>query len=215
MIGNRAMLELTLSFTWYKDAKGYQLVPGEPLRLRPGQSILDVKSSDIHLAQPRIVRLGGKLQSYQPFEKVSRLHDQFLDMATTESGVLKFIQAFGPLTQDGLRGEGEDVQNVIDQAESMSEVLRGGIIAMPLNRLIASIEADRSNGVSLKVRPACLLDALWLEVAKAKSVSKVRECRQCGEPFGAGRGTKRRADAKFCSPKCKKKYFSLKRSRLI
>ena len=213
MIGNKAMLALKLDFKWYKDTKGYRLVPGEPWALRPGQSILDVKSSDIHLAQPRIVRLGGKLKSYQPFETVSRLHTQFIDMAKTETGVLKFVKAFGPLTQEGLRGEGEDVRYVIDQAEEMSEVLRGRIIAMPLNRLIASIETDRNNITSLKVRPACLLDALWLQVAQAKSVSKVRECRQCGEPFRAGRGTDRRADAKFCSPECKTKYFSLKRSR--
>ena len=206
------MLELTLNFTWHKDPKGYQLVLGKPLMLRPGQSILDVKSSDIQLAQPRIVRLGGKLQSYQPFETVSRLHDQFLGMATTEAGVLKFVEAFGPLTQEGLRGRGEDVRHVIDQAQEMIEVLRGGVLAMPLNRLIASIESDRNNGVHLKIRPACLLDALWLQVAQAKSVSKFRKCRRCGEQFRAGPGTNRRADAKFCSVECKTKHFSLKRS---
>ena len=95
----------------------------------------------------------------------------------------------------------------------MSEVLRGGIIAMPLNRLIASIETDHKGEIRLKVRPACLLDALWLQLALAKSVSKFRECRQCQKSFMAGGGSGRRMDAKFCSIECKTKYFSLKRSR--
>ena len=194
------MLEVTLSFRWRKDTRGYQLIPGKPLALRPGQSILDVASSDIHLAQSRIVRLGGKLQSYQPFETVSRLHEKFLVMAKTEAGVLKFVEAFGPLTHEGFQETGEDVRNVIDQAQSMNDVLHGGVVAMPLNRLIASIETDRNNRVRLNVRPACLLDALWLQVAQAKSVSKVRECayEDCRVSFRVrGRQSQNRCEVLF------------------
>ena len=43
--------------------------------------------------------------------------------------------------------------NVIDQAQSMNDVLHGGIVAMPLNRLIASIETDRNNRVSPQCPP--------------------------------------------------------------
>jgi hypothetical protein len=206
------MPELTLDFIWYKDANGYRLISAKPLRLRSGKSILDAKVGDIQPA--RIVRNGGSLQRYRPLEVFPpNLFKLFIDEASSEKGVLEFVRKFGPLTYDGLRGKGEVVPDVIDQARSMSEVLRGGIIAMPLNRLIASIETDNKGKIRLRVRPACLLDALWLQLALAKSVSKFRECRQCQKSFMAGGGAGRRADAQFCSAECKARYFSLKRSR--
>jgi hypothetical protein len=207
------MPELSLDFTWYKDAKGYRLKPAKPLKRRPGQSILDAKLGDIREAQAEIVRKGGSLQRYRPLEVFPNLFRRFVEVATSEKGVMGFVEKFGPLTHDGLRGKAEVVAEVIDQAQSMSEVLRGEIVAMPLSRLVASIETDRNGKIRLKVRPACLLDALWLQLALAKSVSKFRECRQCQKSFMAGRGTDRRADAKFCSVECKTRYFSLKRSR--
>ena len=153
------------------------------------------------------------VRHYRPLEVFPNLFRRFIEDASTEEGVFEFVENFKPLTYDGLRGKAEVVREIIDQAQSMFEALRGGIIATPLNRLIASIETDRNGQMRLKVRPACLLDALWLQLALAKSVSNFRECRQCQKSFMAGRGTNRRADAKFCSVECKTKYFSLKRSQ--
>ena len=118
-------MDLTLDFTWHKDMRGYRLVPAKFPRLRPGQSILDAKLADIQPA--RIVRNGGALQSYRPLEMVSRLHNQFISLAKTESGVLRFVETFGPLTHEGLRGKGDVVQYAIDQADDMMKVRRGGI----------------------------------------------------------------------------------------
>lgn len=206
------MLELKLDFTWYKDASGYTLVAAKPIALRRGQSILDIPSREIRPA--RIVRNGGKLQSYRPLDDYPpNLFKLFIEEATSEEDVFEFVKKFGPLTYEGLQEKGDVVWKVIDQAQSMSKILRGEIVALPLNRLIASIHTDRKAGIRLNVRPACLLDALWLQLAQAKSVNKFRECRYCKKQFMAGPGTKRRADAKFCSVECKTRYFSLNRTR--
>jgi hypothetical protein len=201
------MPDLTFDFTWYKDRKGYRLIPAKPSRRR---SILDAKAGDVQPA--RIVRNGGTLQSYRPLEFFPNLFSRFIDMAKSENGVLEFVEKFGPLTHDGLRRDGDVVPAVIDQAENMSQVLRGRIIAMPLNSLNASLVTER-NDIRLKVSPACLIDALWLQLAQAKSVTNFRECPQCHRSFMTGRRTNRRADAKFCSIECKTKFHSLERSR--
>ena len=159
------MLELKLDFTWYKDASGYTLVAAKPIALRRGRSILDIPSREIRPA--RIVRNGGKLQPYRPLDDYPpNLFKLFIEEATSEEDVFEFVKKFGPLTYEGLQEKGDVVWKVIDQAQSMSKILRGEIVALPLNRLIASIHTDRKAGIRLNVRPACLLDALWLQLAR-------------------------------------------------
>ena len=59
-----------------------------------------------------------------------------------------------------------------------------------------------------------LLDALWLQLGQALTVSaKIRQCEHCGNWFEAGRGTGRRLDAKFCSDEHRIAFNSLKRSK--
>ena len=96
----------------------------------------------------------------------------------------------------------------------MSRAVRGQIIAMPLNRLNASIVTEH-DGMRLKVSPECLRDALWLQLAQARTGGSAdfRECLLCQTLFATGIGTDRRADAKFCSDACRIKFNSLKRSR--
>jgi len=205
------MPDLTFDFTWYKDPKGYRVIPAKPIKLRPGQSILDVPLADIQPA--RIVRKGGALQSYRPLEVFPKLFKRFIDMATSEKGLKDFIERFGPLTHDGLREHGDSVPHLLRHAEDMSQTLRGRLIGMPLNALNVAIETDEKRHMRLKVSPACLLDALWLQLVQEKSVTNFRECPQCHRTFMTGRGTDRREDAKFCSFECKTKFHSLQRSR--
>ena len=195
------MPELTFDFVWYKDQKGYRLIPAKPLKLRKGQSMLDVEAADIQPA--RIVRNGGKLERYQPL-KIPNLFRKFIDVRSDED-VLKFVNTFGPLTHHGLRGTGEIVPAIIDQAENMSKVIRGGIFSMPLSKLNVSIVTDHNASIRLKVSPGCLLYALWLQLAQAQSgpnKTKLRFCAQCDKPLDADK----RADAKFCSDKCRVNY---------
>jgi len=196
------MPDLTFDFTWFRDPKGYRLIAAKPITLGRGQSRLDVRLGDIEAA--RVVRNGGKLQSYRPVPK--ELVTIFIDTAKSESGVLKFIETYGPLTYEGLKGRGEIVEDMIDEAKTMTEALRGQIIAMRLNKLNVTIVTERHK-MRLKISPTCLLDALWLQVAQAKEAD-VRECLQCHNQFVG-----RRADAKFCSDACRIKYNSMQRSR--
>jgi hypothetical protein len=194
------MPELTFDFVWYKDPKGYRLIPVKPLKLRKGQSMLDVDPDDIQPA--RIVRNGDRLEPYQPL-KIPNLFRKFIDMSRSDEALLKFVETYGPLTHNGLRGNGEIVLDIIDQAENMFEVLRGRTVPLiPLNKLNASIVTDSNRELRLKVSPGCLLDALWLQLAQAQSGPnkvKLRFCTQCDKPLEAGK----RADAKFCSDKCR------------
>jgi len=206
-----AMPDLTFDFTWYKDLKGYRLIPAKPLKLRPGRSILDAKVADIQPA--RIVRNGGALQSYRPFDSFPNLFQYFINVPRSEKGVLEFVERFGPLTYEGLQRDGDVVPSVIDQAEEMLQVMRGRIIAMPLNKLNAAVVTDH-NDMRLKVSPECLLDALWLQLAQAKSgPANFRECLQCHDLFMAGQAYERRADDRFCTDRCRIEHNSLERTR--
>jgi hypothetical protein len=205
------MPDLTFDFKWYRHAGGYRLIPAKPIPLRRGQSILDARLGDIQPA--RIVPNGGPLRSYQPLDEFENLFEQFIRVAKSEDGVLEFVKRFGPLTHGGLRKGGEDVPPIIEAVKEMSEVLRGRIIAMPLEPLNVMIITDDEQRLRLKVGPRCLLDALWLQLAQASGSATFRVCRNCREPFVAGPKGNRRGDAKFCSDECRIEFNSLQRSR--
>jgi len=196
------MPDLTLDFTWYRDPKGYRLIPAKLPKLRPGQSINDVPMREIE--PDRIVRNGGKPQPYRPLE-IPALFDRFIKMATTENGVLEFVQKFGPLTKNGRWGKGDIVPDIIDHAEAMARGHGSGLLNINVS---ITVERDETR---LKVSPACLLDALWLQLAQANTRSK--QCPQCRKPFRIGVAVKRRKDARFCSDDCRIKFNSLERSR--
>jgi len=203
-----AMPDLTFDFTWYKDTRGYRLIPAKPLPLRRGQSILNLRPDDIQPA--RIEPKGGPLQRYRPLDEFENLFEHFIRKAKSEGGVLEFVNAYGPLTKDGLRRGVEVVPQIIDAAEEMAKA--DSIAAMTLNRLNVSIVNDNGR-MRLEVSPACLLDALWLELAQASGSGRLRECGNCRKPFVAGPRGNRRADARFCSDKCRIEFNSLLRSR--
>jgi hypothetical protein len=132
------------------------------------------------------------------------LFERFSNIKTPEDA-LKFVTTYGPLTQDGLKGKGDIVENLIEEARDMRSR-----VSKSLGKLNVTV-LDASGETQLRVRPACLLDAIWLQYAQANTRS--RECPQCDEGFLVGAVAGRRADAKFCSPECRKKFNSLERSR--
>src|SRR5215470_3677758 len=125
------MPNLTFDFTWYRDSKGYRFVPAKYGDRRV--PILDMRMDDIQPA--RVVRLGGALRSYRPQA------DLFQSFKTiqTEDAVVEFIEKWGPLTHEGLRGKGEIVPWVLDQACEMKHVSMGKVIALPLNKLVVTL----------------------------------------------------------------------------
>jgi hypothetical protein len=203
-----AMPDLTFDFTWYKHARGYRLIEAKPMPRKRGQSLSDATFGDVQPA--RIVPIGGPLVPYRPLDEYDTLFEQFVREAKDEAGLLAFMNKFGPLTNDGLRKGGEVALEIIEEAKSMP-----GTVGAQLNPLRAAIV--RANGrVRLKVSPACLLDALWLQFAEAQSKGAAfRQCenKKCGKMFVAGVRGDRRGDARFCSDKCRIQHNSHERSR--
>lgn len=215
------MPDLSIDFTWFHDPKGYRLIPAKPT-LRRGQSVLNVPSRDIQPA--RIVRNHGTLQEYRPLDAFPELFKTFIDAAVrypmpkseedralapvtkSQEGILKFVERFGPLTYEGLKGPGDNVPDLIDAAETMLQVRSGRLFGRFLGKLNVSILAER-NGIRLKVEPPDLLSALWLQVAQDGQRGD-RECAQCRRPV-----LRRRADARFCSDSCRIEHYSLERTR--
>jgi hypothetical protein len=196
------MPTLTLDFTWYKDSKGYRLTRRD-LRLKPGQDILDVMATDI---QPtRIARNRGSLMPYQPLSsRIGNLFERF-SRIKTQDDVLEFVETYGPLTQNGLKGKGDIVEELIAEARDMRSR-----VSKPLGKLNVTV-LSTGGETQLRVRPVCLLDAIWLQYAQANTRS--RECPQCHERFLVGAAAGRRRDTEYCSPECRVKFNSLKRSR--
>ena len=210
-----APMSLYIDFEWSRDAKGYRLERG------------------------RIVGNGGKQLAYRPLDEFPTLYNVFAKTPQTPKGALDFVQKFGRLT--GL-GDGDDVRKVVSNIEMISmalemlagrklpkdkqggpfeytistpsgpRVVSGGI---PLRgELSAWLAPDPTTGAwKLKLQPPSLLAAIWLQFGQAiTSDADLRFCAQCGNPFEAGAGSGRRADAKFCSDACRINYNSVKRS---
>jgi hypothetical protein len=177
--------------------------------------------------QPHYVRRRkGTLEPYRPLEAYGSLFAEFAGVQTPQD-VLTFIRQFGPLTAAGLNeANGELVEGVLANAAAMREVLAYGagsrdeklFVVASQTSVFAELEVtlafDRTdNALALKFAPGSLLDAIWFQsVQKLLSGTVVRHCRQCGRPFEAGPGTRRRLDAKFCCEEHKILFHSHKRS---
>jgi hypothetical protein len=84
-----------------------------------------------------------------------------------------------------------------------------------LGKLTASLAPDPITGAwQLQLQPPSLLDAIWLQFGQALTSNAVlRLCGNCGKWFEAGAGSGRRADAMYCSDRCRVEHKSLERTR--
>jgi hypothetical protein len=178
-----------------------------------------------------VVRVGdgkpNELQAYRPLDCYESLYAEFARVNSPED-VLDFIERFGPLTREGLDArKGELVNGALVHAEAIRELLadsssgdgrhRLAVIgqANPFAGLVVSLDIDPADtSLRLRLAPASLLDALWLQaVQELSSGATVRQCRHCGHWFETGARTGRRLDAKFCSDKHRIAFNSLKRAK--
>ena len=213
----------TIDFTLWRDQRGYMLLPKAPLPpRRAGQSRFDrILNTPTNCFSDRIVGRGGPLVPYKSISKIPDLFKIFAKISRTPKGVLVFISNYGPFTHAGIAGRGDQVLTIINQAEEMTKRLNllsaGSRLGaeIPITSLRGFLVTDRATGgIALKIVPATLRDALWLQLAQALSDgARMRKCRHCDEWFRAGAGTDRRADAEFCSDEHRKRSNSLKRSR--
>jgi hypothetical protein len=201
-------MTLYIDFNWSMETKGYRL---------DGQ---------------RIVGNGGPKKPTRPLDQYTSLYEVFAKIPKTPAGALDFVRKFGRLTLDDPTTDerGDKVSDVIGAAKTLSVMLsigrlpkttgpaeyqEGNVIVtggIPVSRgLQAWLAPDPTTGEwRLKLTPNDLLGAIRLQSAQALINPDIhmRECIQCGDWF-----TGRRADAKFCSDKCRVQYNSDKRSR--
>jgi hypothetical protein len=200
-------MQADLNFTWFRERnpRDYKEIMPELRRERPTFTEYVLKDRTA-----RIVAKGVSLESYQPLEKFPDLYAKFAELRSQDDAA-KFIGTFGPLTEEGLpEGKGDDLFMMLSQAQSIAA--RNLHVGIVFTRLNASLVAER-DGLHLKIAPANLLEALWLQFAQAVSKGLANRCKECGGLFATGPDAKRRRGAQFCSLECKTKYHSKIRSR--
>jgi hypothetical protein len=217
---------MQIGFEWQRDTKGYRFIDARvPRQRRAGETILTGDPG----RPARIVRLGGKLESYRPLASAPDLYRAFARFVRDRDTALEFIQQYGPLTRAGIDpDEGDDVRRLVEQAKRMDALMaaaasdraglakRIGTHGMKLPEVDASLVVKPfSCELRMSLNPRSLLDALWLQCASRLSEGAlIRECAQCGMWFEAGgSGMSRRRDAKFCCDEHRVIYNSLKRSK--
>jgi hypothetical protein len=226
----RLPTQLLINFEWWRDAAGYRLVPDttppdpeEALVYHP----LGIRVISSEVEPLRLVRRGGDLIPYHPIERFETLFRIFANDVRMPNDVLAFAQKYGSLTVDGLdMNVGEPAYHTVVHAEGMREflsfasgskqLLTRGIEAQlnPLGEIDIAIVLDAETTTpKLRLSPASLLDALWLQFAQSLAGgNSLRQCEYCGRWFQTGDGTGRRRDAKFCSNEHRITFNSLKRS---
>ena len=165
------MTATRVDFTSYVDQAGYELIPDRTPRLRPGQTWLDRKASDIQPA--RIVGKGGK-RLRRRLDNYPQLFSDFAGIKTQEE-LLAFVAEHGPLSQRITGGwKGDVVPTLLHQAKMMrtsfEDRARKLPIAIPLTDVKASLGADNT----IKYNPATLLDALGY--SSRRHCPRARKC---------------------------------------
>src|SRR5262252_7660107 len=99
-------MQLNIDFEWQRDSAGYDLLPAAAGKLRKPEprsawhmpSLFPPADKDPD-TPARVIRRGGSLVTYRPFEDFDTLCMTFASIAKSEEGVVDFISNFGPLTK--------------------------------------------------------------------------------------------------------------------
>jgi hypothetical protein len=183
-----------IDFEWAFDEAGYDWVPGGPAEPTDEKSLIGEVISTFQgkpIRPDRIVRRGGNLKTYRPFERVPGLFRLFSKQATPPAGLLDFVTRFGPMIQDGNRESGEDALIGLSAAQTMSELLddyskdsrtcfsRFGEQGLGWSRIDVYLAFNLVTGRPyFKFTPASFLHALWFEVGEILTRdAQLRECR--------------------------------------
>jgi len=221
----------SIDFEWRRDDAGYDYVPaapGEPAASEMSPLYTMISESLPLPGKPaRIVRRGGNLVPYHPFEAVNGLYRIFASLGVTDEGLLDFVRRFGPLTEFGNSDTGEEILFSRSHADAMKDLLscsteergvyfsRFGELGLSWSRIDVALAFNSVTGKpQFKFKPPALVNALWLELGYAlSSDASLRNCLHCGEWFEAGPGAGRREDAKFCSDAHRIAFNSRKRTK--
>ena len=209
-----------IELEWKRDSKGYRLKPAVPATAAAAATLVLGGEGE----PERIVRDGGKLESYRPTAQYDRLFVNFANISSVD-GLLGFVNQYGPLTGAGNDSVGDSVEELLRQARDMKRLIEPLKKAQLGERLLdgptgllgraeVSLVLDENRRCVLRLTAPNLLTALWLQFGQAAAGGvQLRTCQHCQDIFSVGPGTGRRLDAMFCSAKHKRTHFSLKRSR--
>ena len=199
-----------------------------------------VDTKGYQLAHGRIIGNGGARRSYR-LKDYPPIYSMFAKIKQPKE-LLEFVNKYGRLTPDDAGDRGDKVKDILWNAEMISyalETLQGQIGNLPRwsggrfeyklpksggkvsggiplkGKLTASLAPDPVTGVwQLRLQPPSLLDAIWLQFGQAiTSNADLKSCDQCGKWFEAGAGSGRRADARFCSNKCRIEFNNQRRKQ--
>ena len=211
-----------LSFTTYRDAKGYKIegtVPPQPPRRRAAGEFL---------ARMTYGRL-GEPEGYGPWisgyivglsdQRLPVLLDEypnaFTDFAAVETttDLRNFIGKYGSLTKT----KRQLAFPLVAEARQLRNAMRarkGVTFLANIVDLSASLINDGKTGeLEAYLVPSSLLDALWLQFQQSTASGAVfRNCLACNNQFAVGGNSGRRPFAKFCTDECRMRFNSLARS---
>ncbi len=227
------MFDVLNDFEWFRDKKGYRIVPFKSLSKR----WRELKANDVDWIVPKGDQ--DDAVKYRPFAGGGDLCNAFASVRAPDE-LLKFINDHGPLTWGGTSiaketnfkdfPAGEPVPLGLADAEMFRELLQLRALGNP-KKIASHFESkiagfvgggqaglvevlpDSERGIRLKVTPPTLLGAMWYQLALKLSDAVLRMCPLCHRAFEVGRGTGLRADAKFCCNEHKVEFFNRSRPK--
>jgi hypothetical protein len=210
------MPDHTISFTATVETN-YRFVRPPPMpKRKPGQSVADqiLEMPMATAGRPALIVGSGKRKQERRIADPV-LFRKFAEIDTLEA-LLGFIRRFGRLTDEK---EGDDVYQLAEEIRDMRRAIAfGDKRKRHPPAAVFDLKADvvfnsRTRRIEQRVFPQTLLQALWLQfIYTPVGAAKLSNCEYCDQQFWAGVGTKRRADAKFCSHKHQVLFNSEKRS---
>ena len=244
---------LDIELEWRRDAKGYHLEPAAPPNPAPeGQNMMAALASGAYspsmLFLPegfivtcpteapgrpeRILRAGGSIVPYRADEIVDLVFREFVNAKPNATGVLGFVNRFGPLTDSGHNEAGEptsfaiamiatmnqmidvfvEVDGIEERRHFVERLLGADGMRMHMASLDVRLVFDRRTmRAKTQITATDLFTLLWFRMIELfASETLLRRCAHCNALFTAGPGTDRRLDAKFCSDEHRVLFHRLK-----
>jgi hypothetical protein len=223
------MSALEIGLDWQKDSKGYRIndygkygttIVGNGGRLVP---IRPLQNDMVFMAFAKIESQLELLEFVQHFgllEKPS--YDERYGSISVDATTLTPIKSrpviYGEDVDDHLESAQmfRDLMALTRRKGRASSTLSGWIEHRMLDEKLGEmgLEFVSGRGFHMVLKADSLMNGMLMQLAqKISGQSKFQSCEFCGVTFEVGPGTKRRADATFCSPDHKIKFHSRRRSK--
>jgi hypothetical protein len=166
----------------------------------------------------RIVQRGSGFDLLRPLSAAPDLCLKFAALDHTPSACFGFAGRWGLLREPADKASHRPepltdwYMNIAAMSESIKNIKKGPIV--PADYVIGQAEIVLRPGPDrfmVRVRPANLLSALWLQLGQLLGQGQLLTCDHCGNWFSAGSGGRRRI-ARFCSTTCKNAWHNARRA---